>query len=351
MKKLISVFCKKICLNIQSMGYAIRIQKQDWEVAFHIMQIFFQWSWIDHLPMNLTDDNKIKDCDLSHKYTQCLRIMHVWLHLHLLYILPCSLSQTELFPPCPGGCCFNYLSVEHWWASFLLKGLQGRVREHPSPLCCDVVWLLTLTVSLPQLIAYASTADGYSADLPLPLPIKVEDENDNYPLFTEAIYNFEVPESSRLGKTVSMPNMFVYIFETVRFFIFLFYLHCVGTCLHLCVCLCVCLCIHVCVHVKTRLQSPLSSSSYNLTCFFERVFFLVAWSLSSRVGWRPLSATDPPVSDSCSTVLSTASSPTSFYMWILGIKLRSLCSQDKHAYQWTFLPHWSFYIHGQSIMR
>lgn len=53
-----------------------------------------------------------------------------------------------------------------------------------------------------DLIAYASTADGYSADLPLPLPIKVEDENDNYPLFTEAIYNFEVPESSRLGTVV-----------------------------------------------------------------------------------------------------------------------------------------------------
>ncbi|XP_076410890.1 desmocollin-3 isoform X2 [Peromyscus maniculatus bairdii] len=55
-----------------------------------------------------------------------------------------------------------------------------------------------------DLIAYASTADGYSADLPLPLPIKVEDENDNYPLFTEAIYNFEVPESSRLGTVVGV---------------------------------------------------------------------------------------------------------------------------------------------------
>ncbi|XP_073926199.1 desmocollin-3 isoform X2 [Castor canadensis] len=55
-----------------------------------------------------------------------------------------------------------------------------------------------------DLIAYASTADGYSADLPLPLPIKVEDENDNHPVFTEAIYNFEVPESSRLGTTVGV---------------------------------------------------------------------------------------------------------------------------------------------------
>uniref|UniRef100_A0A452RVW7 Desmocollin 3 n=1 Tax=Ursus americanus TaxID=9643 RepID=A0A452RVW7_URSAM len=55
-----------------------------------------------------------------------------------------------------------------------------------------------------DLIAYASTADGYSADLPLPLPIRVEDENDNHPIFTEAVYNFEVPESSRVGTTVGV---------------------------------------------------------------------------------------------------------------------------------------------------
>nr|XP_010333777.1 desmocollin-3 isoform X2 [Saimiri boliviensis boliviensis] len=55
-----------------------------------------------------------------------------------------------------------------------------------------------------DLIAYASTADGYSADQPLPLPIRVEDENDNPPVFAEAIYNFEVSESSRLGTTVGV---------------------------------------------------------------------------------------------------------------------------------------------------
>ncbi|XP_036273797.1 desmocollin-3 isoform X3 [Pipistrellus kuhlii] len=53
-----------------------------------------------------------------------------------------------------------------------------------------------------DLIAYASTADGYSADLPLPLPIRVEDENDNHPVFTEQVYSFEVPESTKLGTSV-----------------------------------------------------------------------------------------------------------------------------------------------------
>ncbi|XP_049626170.1 desmocollin-3-like isoform X2 [Suncus etruscus] len=55
-----------------------------------------------------------------------------------------------------------------------------------------------------DLIAYASTQDGYSADLPLPLPIRIEDENDNKPIFTEELYKFEVPESSRYGTTVGV---------------------------------------------------------------------------------------------------------------------------------------------------
>ncbi|XP_061025114.1 desmocollin-3 isoform X2 [Eubalaena glacialis] len=55
-----------------------------------------------------------------------------------------------------------------------------------------------------DLIAHASTADGYSAELPLPLSIRVEDDNDNRPIFTEEIYNFEVPESSKIGTTVGV---------------------------------------------------------------------------------------------------------------------------------------------------
>lgn len=71
------------------------------------------------------------------------------------------------------------------------------------------------------MIAYASTADGYSADLPLPLPIRVEDENDNHPLFTEQIYNFEVPESSKLGKTAFFVELFVHVFFGHWYFSFM----------------------------------------------------------------------------------------------------------------------------------
>lgn len=51
-----------------------------------------------------------------------------------------------------------------------------------------------------QLIAFATTPDGYTPELPLPLVIKIEDENDNYPIFTETTYMFTVSENSRVGE-------------------------------------------------------------------------------------------------------------------------------------------------------
>ncbi|XP_023569844.1 desmocollin-2 isoform X2 [Octodon degus] len=53
-----------------------------------------------------------------------------------------------------------------------------------------------------QLVAFATTPDGYTPELPLPLVIKVEDENDNYPIFTETTYIFTVFENCRVGTTV-----------------------------------------------------------------------------------------------------------------------------------------------------
>ncbi|XP_005612872.2 desmocollin-2 isoform X2 [Equus caballus] len=53
-----------------------------------------------------------------------------------------------------------------------------------------------------ELIAFATTPDGYTPELPLPLVIKIEDENDNYPIFTETTYMFTVSENSRVGSTV-----------------------------------------------------------------------------------------------------------------------------------------------------
>lgn len=50
-----------------------------------------------------------------------------------------------------------------------------------------------------QLIAFATTPDGYTPELPLPLVIRIEDENDNYPIFTETTYVFTVSENCRVG--------------------------------------------------------------------------------------------------------------------------------------------------------
>lgn len=50
-----------------------------------------------------------------------------------------------------------------------------------------------------QLIAFATTPDGYTPELPLPLLIRIEDENDNYPIFTETTYVFTVSENCRVG--------------------------------------------------------------------------------------------------------------------------------------------------------
>ncbi|KAK2499778.1 hypothetical protein MC885_021348 [Smutsia gigantea] len=48
-----------------------------------------------------------------------------------------------------------------------------------------------------ELIAFATTPDGYTPELPLPLVIRIEDENDNYPIFTEKIYTFTVCATDR----------------------------------------------------------------------------------------------------------------------------------------------------------
>lgn len=51
-----------------------------------------------------------------------------------------------------------------------------------------------------QIIAFATTPDGYTPELPLPLIIKIEDENDNYPIFTEETYIFTVAENCGVGE-------------------------------------------------------------------------------------------------------------------------------------------------------
>lgn len=51
-----------------------------------------------------------------------------------------------------------------------------------------------------QLVAFATTPDGYTPEYPLTLFIRIEDENDNYPIFTETNYIFKVFENSKVGE-------------------------------------------------------------------------------------------------------------------------------------------------------
>ncbi|XP_022442604.1 desmocollin-2 isoform X5 [Delphinapterus leucas] len=53
-----------------------------------------------------------------------------------------------------------------------------------------------------ELVAFATTKDGYTPEFPLPLLIRIEDENDNFPIFTETTYIFNVSENCRVGTTV-----------------------------------------------------------------------------------------------------------------------------------------------------
>ncbi|KAI4532714.1 hypothetical protein MG293_017122 [Ovis ammon polii] len=53
-----------------------------------------------------------------------------------------------------------------------------------------------------ELVAFATTPDGYTPEYPLTLLIRIEDENDNYPIFTETNYIFKVFENSKVGTTV-----------------------------------------------------------------------------------------------------------------------------------------------------
>ncbi|XP_007455217.1 PREDICTED: desmocollin-2 isoform X2 [Lipotes vexillifer] len=53
-----------------------------------------------------------------------------------------------------------------------------------------------------ELVAFATTQDGYTPEYPLTLLIRIEDENDNFPIFTETTYIFNVSENCGIGTTV-----------------------------------------------------------------------------------------------------------------------------------------------------
>ncbi|KFV98107.1 Desmocollin-2, partial [Eurypyga helias] len=53
-----------------------------------------------------------------------------------------------------------------------------------------------------QIICFATTADGYSPEVPLVHTIKIEDDNDNAPEFSQSSYKFFVLENCKSGERV-----------------------------------------------------------------------------------------------------------------------------------------------------
>lgn len=53
-----------------------------------------------------------------------------------------------------------------------------------------------------KIIFFATTADGYSPEIPLPHIIRIEDDNDNAPCFTQDFFTFVVPEHCKPGTVV-----------------------------------------------------------------------------------------------------------------------------------------------------
>ncbi|XP_021091648.2 desmocollin-3 isoform X2 [Mesocricetus auratus] len=125
--------------------------------------------------------------------------------------IPCSMQENSLGP---FPLFLQQVQSDAAQNHTIIYTLNGRgVDQEPQGLFCIDKYTGKVFCTQPvdreeydvfDLIVNAFTEDGYLADLTLPLPIKVEDENDNYPLFTETIYNFEVPESSRLGTVVGV---------------------------------------------------------------------------------------------------------------------------------------------------
>uniref|UniRef100_A0A8C4W8C8 Cadherin domain-containing protein n=1 Tax=Gopherus evgoodei TaxID=1825980 RepID=A0A8C4W8C8_9SAUR len=53
-----------------------------------------------------------------------------------------------------------------------------------------------------KIIFFATTADGYSPEIPLPHTIRIEDDNDNAPSFTQDLFTFVAPEHCKPGTVV-----------------------------------------------------------------------------------------------------------------------------------------------------
>lgn len=81
----------------------------------------------------------------------------------------------------------------------MLNSLQMKAKAKASLNRIFFAFFFSILLSS-QLVAFATTKDGYTPESPLPLLIRIEDENDNFPIFTETTYIFNVSENSRVGE-------------------------------------------------------------------------------------------------------------------------------------------------------
>ncbi|XP_023365939.1 desmocollin-2 [Otolemur garnettii] len=109
--------------------------------------------------------------------------------------IPCSMLENSLgpFPLFLQQVQFTFFLL--WIPSLKTFDTDQSYNEE------DAVYFFCISLSL-QIIAFATTPDGYTPERPLPLLIRVEDENDNHPIFVNTTYIFTVSENCRVGSTV-----------------------------------------------------------------------------------------------------------------------------------------------------
>ena len=94
---------------------------------------------------------------------------------------------------------FTSKNSNKWWNPHCDAESQSQSKFEPYFIFAFFFFFFSILLSS-QLVAFATTQDGYTPEYPLTLLIRIEDENDNFPIFTETSYVFNVFENCRVGE-------------------------------------------------------------------------------------------------------------------------------------------------------